>query len=57
MSDVWQYHKKRWDKGQKPDRESTIIVHGETIPVKYYESTDKIGHLVPGKHPVEVEYE
>ena len=57
MSDVWQYHKKRWDKGQKADRESTIVVHGETLVVKYFEGKDKIGHPVPGKHPVEIEYE
>ena len=57
LSDVWQYHKKRWDKGQKADRESTIEVHGESLRIKYFENKDKIGHVVPEKHPVEVEYE
>jgi len=57
LSDVWRYHKDRWDKGQKADRESTIEVHGETLIVKYFEGKDKIGHPVPGKHPTEVEYE
>jgi len=57
LSDVWQYHKKRWDKGQKADKESTIVVHGKTLIVKYFEGKDKIGHVVPGKHPTEIEYE
>ena len=57
LSDVWQYHKNRWDKGQKADRESTIEVHGKTLIVKYFEGKDKIGHIVPERHPAEVEYE
>ncbi len=47
MSDVFARHKRRWDKGQTPDKIESIEVHGTTFRVHIFESRDKLFRLVP----------
>jgi len=42
---VFSEHKDRWDKGQAPDYEERITIHGESMPVQYFEGNVQIGRM------------